>query len=658
VVSPGPSLFDLDSCREPARVAALGLAGTGLLALAGRGLSTQELSLLTIAALVLGAAGWVGATSIGVLRARDAPAPGMVLRVRLPLLVMAVVLAVPAWLASGQGVYTGATLALWPTATAAWVLAWWPRNEERMRPSASSVGGGTIAVLAVIASVAAFSHFHQLSSVPPEPTSDHAEKLLDVHDVVGGEHPIFFPRNTGREPAQFYVAAAQVKWLGQPLSWQTLKAGTAAVGVLAVLAIFLVGRELGGRPVGFGAAALAAVSQWPAGVDRIGLRFPYAILASALALWLLLRYVRTGDRRAVLLGGLAIAFGLHGYSPFRVVVLAGVLVFAFVILRAYASGGAWQVPLADAGIACGTILVASIPLVRYAIQHSELVFGRQTSRLDASDGLWDSLTTFADNLAAALLAFNWDGGEIWSVAVADRPLLDPGTGAALLAGVVVLTTIAVGRRSAVAALVLLLVPVLTLGSALNLAFPDENPAANRMGVAAPLVFSIAAVPLAALWSAMRSVVASSFGRLRWAVAAFAAGLGVSAFTAVAATNYESYFRDYRDRYSLLVEHTSEVADAVEALGIPRRRVFLLSYPHWLDARNLGFALGDGDWYLDHNVAPGAPIPPLSGRGRAVYVLAAEDVERRLELRRRHPSGRYVAVRASVEAQDFGLYVAD
>jgi hypothetical protein len=61
-------------------------------------------------------------------------------------------------------------------------------------------------VLAVVV-VIVFFRVYRLTEVPAEMVSDHAEKLLDVQAVLGGQTSIFFPRNTGREAFQFYLTA-------------------------------------------------------------------------------------------------------------------------------------------------------------------------------------------------------------------------------------------------------------------------------------------------------------------------------------------------------------------------------------------------------------------------------------------------------------------
>jgi hypothetical protein len=635
------------------RVVSLAVVGLLLLYLAVRELQQQRLPLATIVALALGLLAWSLVTLGG--SARESPAPRVVAppAPRLTPLFVAVGLAIAAWLTSGNGVYTRTNLVLWLGALAAWLVTWWPGRPQLVRPSVSRADVPTLVALCLVVSIAAFFCFHSLGEVPPEPTSDHAEKLLDVRDVLRGQHPIFFPRNTGREPAQFYVTAALIKWFGRPFSWETLKLGTALVGLLAVPLIFLVGYELAGRTVGLAAAALAAVSKWPVGDDRMGLRFPYAILASALTFWFLFRYLRRGGRPDALLCGLAVAFGLHGYSPYRVLLVGVGIVFAVAAIRLRRSS-AWRLPIADAGLAYATAFVASIPLAHYTVQHPDLVFMRQSSRLKDVHGFGDGLSTLVANTWKALLAFHWRGDSGWTVSVVGRPFLDPITGAALLAGAVIVVTILLTRRSLVALALVVIAPVLLLSSTLSFTFPDENPSANRMGVAVPLVFCVAALPIGVLWSATRTLARERpvLGR----APALVGGALVAALIAAAASNYRSYFHDFRVQYEATSANTSEIAAALRGTGVPRQRMFLLDYPYWLDVRNVALGLGDLDWYFTHDVAPRAPIPPLRRGGRAAYALRTVDRVSRRELARRFPGGTYVVVRSAGPGKDFALYV--
>ncbi len=76
-------------------------------------------------------------------------------------------------------------------------------------------------VLVVLVSI--FFRVYELQAVPSEMFSDHAEKLLDVADVLDGKTSIFFTRNTGREPLQFYLTALIIKIFNTGISFLSLK---------------------------------------------------------------------------------------------------------------------------------------------------------------------------------------------------------------------------------------------------------------------------------------------------------------------------------------------------------------------------------------------------------------------------------------------------
>ena len=96
----------------------------------------------------------------------------------------------------------------------------------------------------------------------PDEHDDHAEDLLNVEQLAHGERPVFFPTNTGQAPLPFYFEYLLVR-LGLPLDYLMLKISTALVGMLAIPAMYVLGRELGGAPLGLVAAALCAWSKWP-----------------------------------------------------------------------------------------------------------------------------------------------------------------------------------------------------------------------------------------------------------------------------------------------------------------------------------------------------------------------------------------------------------
>ena len=126
--------------------------------------------------------------------------------------------------------------------------------------------------------------------------SDHAEKLLDVYDVLNGTFSIFFLRNTGREAFQMYLSAGVALIFGTGISFLTLKIGTAIMGLFTAVYMYFLGKEVGNRWVGLFAFLLCGIGYWPNVISRIGLRFTLYSAFTAPALY----YFFKGLRRKTL----------------------------------------------------------------------------------------------------------------------------------------------------------------------------------------------------------------------------------------------------------------------------------------------------------------------------------------------------------------------
>ena len=234
---------------------------------------------------------------------------------------------------------------------------------------ASSTRAVEIEAVAVTALVF-FFRFYQTSSVPPEPFSDHAEKILDVYDVSQGDTHIFFPRNTGREAFQMYWTLLVAKLFGTGLSFLSLKLGTAILGFLTLPFIYLLGKEIGGPRVGLFAFVLAGIGYWPNVISRVGLRFPLYPLFVAPTLFFLIRGLRTRNRNDFLISGLFLGIGLHGYSPFRIVPFVVVAAFILYWLHRQSKGASRDAVIWLTLLAL-TSLFVFVPLLRYWMEHPE-----------------------------------------------------------------------------------------------------------------------------------------------------------------------------------------------------------------------------------------------------------------------------------------------
>ncbi len=180
--------------------------------------------------------------------------------------------------------------------------------------------------------VGAFFHFYKLSSVPLDMTSDHIEKALNVNEILTGTYPIFMPTNGGREPIQFYIIAALIKWFGASISFTTMKLSVTLVFMVGLIFVYKLGKELGNRWTGLLAMLFMGMAQWTNIITRVGLRLVLCPVFVALVMYYLLKGLRTRKRNCFICSGIFLGLGLMGYSAFRImplVVVAAILIYIF-----------------------------------------------------------------------------------------------------------------------------------------------------------------------------------------------------------------------------------------------------------------------------------------------------------------------------------------
>ena len=267
--------------------------------------------------------------------------------------------------------------------------------------------------------------FYALDQVPPEMFSDHAEKLIDVTDVLNGNYYIFFPRNTGREAFQMYLTAATAKIFGTGISFMSLKLGTSLMGMFTLPFIYLLGKEVRSKEVGLLAMFFAGVAYWLNVITRVALRFTLYPAFVAPTLYFLVRGIKSKRWNNFLYAGIALGIGLHGYSTFRVVPLVVLLTIVIYILSTSAKKNRQQAIIAL--VLVGLIsLIVFLPLFRFAITNYDIFSYRMLSRLTDIEfpipGSLDEI--FFSNLWKAMTMFQWDNGRIWVHSIPGRPALD------------------------------------------------------------------------------------------------------------------------------------------------------------------------------------------------------------------------------------------
>jgi len=577
-------------------------------------------------------------------------------------ILISIVLAGLAFLMFGSGSFGIGNLFIWTLSLVFLFKAFRGRKKERTHRIKSAwqslKDGGwsvritrwTLIVLAVVA-VILFFNFHRLDSVPPEMVSDQAEKLLDINDILHGQTPTYFSRNTGREVIHFYLTAAYMAIFNLDVSFLNLKVVAVFANLATLLFIYLLGKEVGNRRVGLAAALFAGIAYWPLLFTRLALRIPYYPLFVAPVMYFMIRGLRRQNINDILLTGLFLGLGLHGYTPFRIVpifVVIGILIY---LVHKPAQTRRLHVIFALILITFASLIVF-LPLLRYWLGNPELFAYRAFSRLTGMEvGFQNSpLIIFLQNFWKASIMFFWDNGVIWAHSVPGRPALEVVSAALYFLGIGALLIRYIRRRNWIDLFLLVSIPMLLMPSILSLAYPSENPSLNRTAGAVVPVFLVIGLAFETIIRTVRTNMKGLSGK--------AAAVLVAVFMVVwsGANNYDLVFNQYYTIYRASSWNTSEIGRIaelfIESLGSPET-AYVVGYPHWVDSRLV--AINAGYPGRDFAIFP-EQIADMQTDPRAkVFFLNVNDTENAGLLLDVFPNGTLTRHQSEVENKDFMIF---
>ncbi|HKC23289.1 MAG TPA: glycosyltransferase family 39 protein, partial [Thermoanaerobaculia bacterium] len=252
---------------------------------------------------------------------------------------------------------------------------WGGTRTSRPRPSRRELGW----LLLVLALAAAF-RFHHLTTEPYGVWFDEAQNALEAKRILEEPHyrPVFVSGMSQMPALSFYYFAAFVKLVGARVL--AVRLGTTLVGLLAVVFVWLLGRELWSAEVGLLAAGFLAVSRWHVDFSRFGMAIVFPTLFIPAALFFFARSQRTRSPRDAVLGGIVLGLGMQTYYAMLAVPLLIVLSFAhgFVTKKSMRSAAA----AALLALLLLTTLLTYLPVLQYARAH-ELEFGERMRTVSA-----------------------------------------------------------------------------------------------------------------------------------------------------------------------------------------------------------------------------------------------------------------------------------
>ena len=578
-------------------------------------------------------------------------------------LLIGLLLSVLAFILFGRNQFNFLNTAIWLLAIYFIIRAFWMPGEKKesiqlrvrrflIRSKWDFSINRWVLLVVVIFCLVLFFRFYRLTEVPPEMVSDHAEKLLDIWDVLHGQTSIFFPRNTGREAVQMYLTAAVIMIFGTGYTFISLKIGTVLGGLITLPFLYLLGKEIGNHKIGIWAVLFAGIAYWPNLISRIALRFTLFPLFVAPTLYFFLRGLRKSNRNDFILSGLFLGIGLHGYSPFRfvpVLILVGFLIY----LLHHRTGKELKKIVFYLFILAFVAFVIFLPLLRYAIDNPGMFSYRAITRLSTLEQPYpgNPFIIFVKNLWNALTMFAWDNGEVWVISIVHRPVLDIVSSALFHLGVVLLLIRYVQNRNWSDIFLLISIPILMLPSILSLAFPAENPSLNRTAGALIGVFLIVGFAFESLTNSLKQKVSYPKG----AIASICLGLVLVVLSV--RQNYDLVFNQYQEIYKESSWNSSEIAKVVrsfsESVG-DVNNVFVVGYPYWVDTRLVGFSAGYPT--KDFAIWPKDFPATVSIQGPKLFIIKPEDTEAIESLRQLYPNAYLEMYDSKIEGKDFYMYL--
>jgi 4-amino-4-deoxy-L-arabinose transferase-like glycosyltransferase len=589
-------------------------------------------------------------------------------RWRQVLLAATLVLAAIAFASLAKNRFTVRGVVCWWAAVATWLLAvvevrpgWRIWRLPSLAALKDALRGGALLirtnwvsiVLLGLLLLAFFFRVYKISSIPSDPESDHVEASKDVWDILQGQYRIFFPRNTGREPTQFYLTALLSKIFGY--GWLALRLTMALVGVLNVIPMYFLGKELLDRRFGVIAAFFVAISYWHVILSRIGLRIVLSPLWTAALLYALLRALRTRRRNDFLLAGACLGVGLFGYYAFRMV---PVLVIVFCLIKLLIDRGPGfhmgQFAL-NVTLLVLTSALVFLPMLRYMYDDPKTYWYRaltRTTDLEISTPR-DNVKVFADNVKRAYLMFNYEGDDAWPESVPTRPALDYVSGGLFVLGAAYVLYLLLAKRNPLAVYLIVAMFVLLLPCTLAIAFPNEVPSNLRASSVIPVVLLLVALPV---YLVARQVVQAFRGGMGILLVVVLGGLML--WQAVK-LNYQTYFVDYREHYRKSAWNATDMAQVIDSFATMyggRQNAYLICTPYWIDGWGISLVMGQINW-ANFLFQPSDLEPHLADPRNRLYIYNPINKEAEQWLLAHHPQGQLMRFQAFSPDKDFMIFFA-
>jgi len=500
----------------------------------------------------------------------------------------------------------------------------------------------------VVAVFSLFFRLKDLGELPPEVISAQVETYYSVSEIPQGRDFILFSRNTVPEPLNYYWANLVSQFSGRTLKMETIRLANALAGLLGILFVYGIGRQIANRWVGLVAAGLAGVSFWLVLQERAAIGGGLVFPLMAAALFGLLKGLDEQDRRFYLLSAVAVGLGLISNKIFLIYPLV-----AIVVMLCWKKGKSIRAMqlLGLVGVGLLISIITAIPLVRAISMEPMSYLAPILARIGEYEVSYPGspLSIFIGNFIKALGIVNWSNQGSWVDSIANRGAVDGVTAVFFLVGIITLTKQYQLSKDWKLLALLLLYPVLLLPSVLALAFPTENPSMTRAVGAAIPVLLLAAYGIV-------EVMKVAIPALRQKSLAAAVIAGVLILGPIVVSNNNLVFQQYAYQYKQSAWNVSEIAEVVNRFYSSGRQglSYLISYPYWVDSRAVAISMGRAEQNLS---LPGTEIAnTLTTSIPKLFILNPMDKNSIAELQAAYPEGIISTYQSTNPDKNFILFI--
>jgi 4-amino-4-deoxy-L-arabinose transferase-like glycosyltransferase len=244
---------------------------------------------------------------------------------------------------------------------------------------------------------------------------------------------LFYPNNYGREGLFINLQALTLFIFGNTIP--ALKLWSALFGTLAVLGVYLLGKELFGRRApAFFASFMMAFGYWSINFSRIGFRAIMTPTFLAFSFYFFFKGLHREKHTDFFLAGIFLGLGLHGYIASRLVPVIFVLLLPFLFLGYQNFLQRFWKQLIIFGL--GAFLSAAPMFYHFFVSHPEDFISRSAAvsvfSPEVNNG--NLLGTLGQSFLLSMQKYNGVGDANWRHNYPPYPLLDPITGVFFLTG--------------------------------------------------------------------------------------------------------------------------------------------------------------------------------------------------------------------------------